>query len=334
MTPEPPADAELVRALEEGLRSRGEPGAVERLERAPYAYATSFPLEEIHAHLVGGRVLQLILKDLTWERLLGDAARSKPRFLYQPRRSVETYRRTLAASELGGGCYGAHADDASGRYWLLLEKFPGLELWQIGTFATWESVARWLARFHLAFAGDPDGLLEQNPYLIRYGEDFLSMWPRRALAAADGDAGARRALERIASRYDEVTETLGAVPPTLVHGELYPSNLLVAETPQGPAKVWPVDWEMAGVGPAFLDVAALSAGWTGPEQERLVSAYLDELGPASWRREGPGLARVLDCSRLHYALQWLGWSDGWSPPPEHARDWAGEAIAAAERLGL
>ncbi len=334
MTAEAPADDDVRRALEEGLRCRGQPAKVTRIDRAPYPYATSFPLEQVTARTEDGRVLHLILKDLTWERLLGDALHTKPRFLYEPRRSIETYRRTLAGSELGAVCYAAHADDDHGRYWLLIEKAPGIELWQIGAFGTWEAVSRWLARFHLRFAAPPDGLTEANPYLLRYGAELFRTWPPRAVAAAAGTP--RRALlEHVASRYGDVVETLCAVSPIFVHGEFYPSNVLVDERGgQGQVTVWPVDWEMAGVGPAYLDLAALTAGWDRDEQARLVAAYLDELGPARWRRDGEELARVLECCRLHLALQWLGWSDGWTPPPEHARDWAAEVRDAAERLAL
>ena len=337
MIPGPPSDDEVVRALEDGLRSQGEPGVVAALERAPYAYATSFPLEEVEARLGDGRRLQLILKDLTWERLLGDARHTKPRFLYEPRRPIDTYRRILAGTDLGVRCYAAVADDRNRRYWLLLEKVAGVELWQVGTFATWESVARWLARLHRAFAAEEgDGVLERNRFLIRYDEALFGTWPARALEAAEArGAGTqdRRRLADIATGYGEVVQTLCALPPTFVHGELYPSNVLVDErAPE--TKVWPIDWEMAGLGPAYLDLVALTAGWDGGKQWRLVDAYVEELGTARWRREGHELARVLECCRLHYALQWLGWSATWSAPPEHARDWLGEALEVGGRLGL
>jgi hypothetical protein len=42
--------------------------------------------------------------------------------------------------------------------------------------------------------------------------------------------------------------------------------------------------------------------------------------------------RALEDARLLVAVQWLGWSDGWRPPPEHAHDWLADALDAAERL--
>ena len=107
------------------------------------------------------------------------------------------------------------------------------------------------------------------------------------------------------------------VPQTLIHGELYPSNVLV-----DPPRVCPVDWEMAAIGPGVIDLAALCGGWETVAAARLTAAY----GPV----DASDLARAC----LHLALQWLGWSAGWKPPPEHSHDWLGEALALVRELDL
>lgn len=337
MTLGPPSDAELRRCLEERLGERGGAGAVVSLERTAYPYATSFPLEEVAVRLADGRRLDLLLKDLTWARLLDDAKRSKPDFLYDPRRCITVYEDVLRGSGVGAECYGSSADDAAGRYWLLLEKVPGVELWQIGDLATWEAVARWLARFHVRFLDRVEALAAGNAHLLRYGPDLLGRWPARALAALAARRGVGTAehdrLAAIVAGYDRVVEALAAVPPSFVHGELYPSNVLIGG--DGAAvDVWPVDWEMAGVGPPLLDLAALTSGWAPTQQAELVQAYADALGPGPWRWRDEDLGRLLDCCRLHYALQWLGWAPDWSAPAEHAHDWISEAFEVAGRLGL
>ena len=337
MTVGPPSDDEVRCALEEGLRRRREPGTVVALARAPYPYSTSSPLEEVGVRLTDGRELQLLLKDLTWERLLDDARHTKPRFLYEPRRCIATYEEVLPGTGLGVECYGSFADEQAGRYWLLLDKVAGRELWQVGDLATWEAVARWLARFHVRFAGRADELDSRNPHLLRYGRDLLRLWPGRALdALAAREETTPEQYDRLAalaSGYDRVVDRLAAIPPSFVHGELYPSNVLVGD--DGPdVDVWPVDWEMAGLGPPLLDLAALTSGWDPADQARLVAAYADELGPGPWRWDEQELGALLHSCRLHYALQWLGWSPGWSAPAEHARDWVAEAFELGERLDL
>ena len=324
MTAGAPTDEEIVSSLE-GLD-------VASLDRKPYAYATSYPLEEVTVGLDDGRALRLILKDLSWERLLGDARRTKPRFLYEPRRCIETYQGVLAGRGVGAACHGTFADEASGRYWILIERVPGVELWQIGDVGVWESVARWLARFHLRFADEGQGVTRRNPYLLRYDHDYLSIWPGRVLDVV-GQQDSYEPLTKLVAGYDRVVDRLAALPRSFVHGELYPSNVLVDAGQDGVA-VWPIDWEMAGVGVPLLDLAALTEGWEDPEQARLVDAYLDELGPVPWFGPAEDVPVLLDCCRLHYALQWLGWSSGWSPPPEHSRDRVSEALALGERLGL
>jgi hypothetical protein len=34
------------------------------------------------------------------------------------------------------------------------------------------------------------------------------------------------------------------------------------------------------------------------------------------------------------AIQWLGWSPNWEPPPEHAQNWLTEACRLAKKLDL
>jgi hypothetical protein len=43
---------------------------------------------------------------------------------------------------------------------------------------------------------------------------------------------------------------------------------------------------------------------------------------------------ALDLCHLHLAVQWLGWSPRWTPPPEHTHNWLDEALRLAEKLGL
>jgi hypothetical protein len=267
---------------------------VVRVERRGYPYATSHPLEELEVGLADGRVLHLLRKDL------GTLPVSRPSFLHEPAREIETYRRVLLPARLGTAEFYGHADGE-----LYIEKVEARELWQFGELEVWQQVARWLVEMHGALADQAD-----EPHLLRYDREFYRLWLSRAQAIT-GDLGP------VAQIYDDVVERLLALPQGLIHGDFYPSNILVAET-----RVCPVDWELAAAGPLLLDVAALVTGWSQEEQDSIVAAY------------GEVSSEGLDCCRLHLAVRWLGWSDNWTPPAEHAKDWRREALDLAERLDV
>jgi Ser/Thr protein kinase RdoA (MazF antagonist) len=317
------------------LRAQGDGAEVVGLSRRPYRYATSARLEEIQVRLESGAQLGVIFKDLSRDRMLDDARASKPGFVYEPLRELETYRGILAPAGIGARCIAAVADEDPPRRWLLIEKVAGVELWQVGELSVWEEVAGWLGRFHSRFAGRLDEVRAANPHLLEHSEGWFRSWAERARAALTHSTDPRAPrLRRGLERYEEVIESLAALPGTFVHGELYPSNVLVVAE-DDPLRVCPVDWEMAAIGPGQTDLAALVGGWGASERHRLVAAYREGLtggGKPAPAREA--LAADLSRSRLHLALQWLGWSTEWRPPREHAHDWVGEALTLTEELGL
>jgi hypothetical protein len=80
-----------------------------------------------------------------------------------------------------------------------------------------------------------------------------------------------------------------------------------------------------------IDIAALTMGWPEREQEGLVAAYRGKLAAPPPAAE---LERDVDFARLYLAVRWLGWSQDWSPPPEHAQDFRAEVHRLLERLAL
>jgi hypothetical protein len=326
----------LADALQQALNSHfGSPCRIAALHRRPYVYSTSFQLEELEVVVQDGADLHLVFKDLSRSGMSAGARAAKPRFLYEPLREIDTYRNVLSGAALGTAvCYGAVVD--VGREGLFLEKVPGRELYQVGDAAVWADVARWLAGMHDTFACRVEEVRQQNPHLLRYDRDFYGRWLHRAQVRLDrGDvpAAQRAAVSRVAAGLDGVTECLAEMPVTLLHGELYASNVLVGDevTDQ---RVCAVDWEMAGTGPGLIDLAALCFGWDETNRRAIASAYRAALAPVpGWPPDEDDIMTLLDCSSLCLAVQWLGWSPGWTPPPEHARDWLGQAVQLVERLG-
>jgi hypothetical protein len=262
------------------------------LSRKPYAYGTSHRLDEVVIEDRSGARTTMLRKDL--------GAAEKPEFLHDPRRERQAYE------VLAGAGLGTPACQESGDGWLLLEKVDGVELWQLGELDSWIEVARWLSRLHSRF----DAALPVAEALLSYDAGFFRIWPERAAAK-------HPTLSPLVAGYDRVVEILTRQPLTFIHGEFYASNVIVA-----PSRVAPVDWEMAGIGPGVLDVAALLSGWGDAQRASILAGY------------GVVPDEALAAARLHIAMQWLGWSPGWTPPPEHAKDWLTEALHAAHELGI
>lgn len=336
----PPDTEELRDALARALgERRGAPVAIAGLERRPCAYRTSFALEELDVRLADGRSLRLMMKDLSRAALHEEARAAKPTLLYEPLREIFAYREVLAGAGLGTAEYhGAAIDPARDRWWLFIENVAGEALWQIGEFEVWEDAARWLARMHRLLAGRAAA---PGP-LLRYDRDLLGVWARRAAGFAADPRSAWSDAEReqvrdLAARHDAVVDGLAALAPTFLHGEFYPSNVLVQRNGGAP-RICPIDWENAAVGPGLIDLAALSVGkWTSTERARLAAAYRDAAGAGAEtaaHMSDAEFTRALDLARLHLAVQWLGWEPRWEPPVEHRHDWLAEALALSEELGL
>jgi aminoglycoside phosphotransferase (APT) family kinase protein len=335
-----PETAEIRRELELALADRRrEAVSIRRLERRPCAYRTSFALEELDVELADGTSLRLMMKDLSRTGLHEAAQAAKPALLYDPLREIHVYRDVLADAGLGTPEYhGASIDPARGRWWLFIENVEGEVLWQVGEFGVWEETARWLARMHGALGGR----VAQDGPLLRYDAALLGVWAQRASAFAQEPGSAwseeqRDQIRRLTADYDKVTDALGALAPTFIHGEFYPSNVLV-QRDGGTPRICPIDWEIAAVGPGLLDLAALSVGkWSTAERARLAAAYRAAAPPGAETAAHLSDAefdRALDFARLHLAVQWLGWEPRWEPPAEHRHDWLGEALELAGRLGV
>jgi aminoglycoside phosphotransferase (APT) family kinase protein len=277
--------------------------------------------------------LELVLKDLSPSSALHSGRGVRPDFVVDAMREIETYRLILAGRQGTAKCYAAVTDHSTQQYWLLLERVPGIELYQSADLHAWQAVARWLSQLHIWGSGLA-GSVADDAHLLRHTRSFYARWMQRALGHSSGRQ--RMALRWLAERHERVIERLVALPWTFIHGEFYASNVLVEMDGSDVLRVCAVDWEMAALGPGLMDLAALTVGsWTSVQRAQIVDAYRRALGDGS--PDGIGGSEfdaALDHCRYQIAIQWLGWSNGWRPPAQHATDWLGEALSAADRLRL
>ncbi|TMK58970.1 MAG: hypothetical protein E6G51_01280 [Actinobacteria bacterium] len=319
-------DEQVREALEGALvEARGEPVAVADLSRRPFAYETSFAIDELDVELVGGERLVLLVKDVAPAGLSAEAAAAKPAQTLDPSREIAVYRDLLGPAGLSTPRFhGAAVDPAHARWWLFIERIEGEVLTDVGELEVWCETAAWAARLGAAVEPTDQVLLERD---ARWHEHWIDT---AAAALREGGPRDRDTAEALARARSSVVGRLLSLPTAFVHGELYPANVLVERTGGGPARIAPVDWELAGTGPYALDLAALVSGWGGDERNVICRAFHEDLGPA--RPSFGELTAAVDLCRLALALQWIGWSPGWEPPEAHQHDWREEAARLLEAV--
>lgn len=311
--------------LERALAA-SELGEIEVVRRRPCEYQTSFPIELLEVERLGPGRATIVCKRPDWDELDATAQLAKPHFLHDPEREACVYGRLLPRGPAGPPrLLGTAFED--GRAWLFLERVEGRPLSEVGERELWEEAAAWLGRFHAAFAGDASAPAVRCP-LVERDASFHRRWIERACEYGRDAPPERRAVfDHLAQEHEQVVEALLAMQTTLLHGEFYASNVLIAAG-EGGVRVAPLDWELAGPGPGALDLAALVSGWPAADREAMRLAYEGALG-------APLSARELELARLQVAIQWLGWAPPeWQPPADQRRDWGAEAIEIAEELGL
>lgn len=331
---------DLQHALERVLAGHfGQDVGIARLTRRRSPYQTSAALEELDVECRHGARLRMMFKNLSRTAMLERARRVKPAFVHDPWREIEAYRSILEPAGLGTAtCYGAVVDARQDRYWLFLEKVPGVELYQVGELAVWQEAARWLARMHRLFADQSVPARAPAAHALAYDADYARLWMDRACRFLSPGAVRPQVsawVEWLARRHSAIVDRLAALPVTFIHGECYASNVLV-DRRMSAVRICPVDWEMAAVGSGLLDLAALAAGhWSEEARTAIAMAYygaLQEGGRAAMSWEA--FLEDLAYCRLQIAVHWLGWFGRRQPPAAHAVDWLGEAVRLAEQLRL
>jgi thiamine kinase-like enzyme len=303
------------------------------LPRNPFPYATTARIDQVDATAPDGFATTLLLKRF------GNAVRSpRPRFMRDPLRERAVY--LSLGPHLGTrapACYGTVRDE-NGGCWLVLERLGGRPLWQTDDEAAWCAAARSAAVLHSRGAR----LNEEDRRQARLGDVSRERgfrWLERLEARVAHDlclSSLRVAWTHARAAIETALELVLDAPPTLAHGELYPSNVIVDEpavpNPRSDRGSVPsirlVDWESALWATGLIDLAALTAGRCAPElRGKLERAYLEtaRLLGGDTMSDSRFSATLWAC-RVQQAVQWLTWSDGWEPPEEHRHDWQAELL--------
>src|SRR5213593_4697291 len=214
------AEDGLAEMIEAALLAREERTVkVLSLSREKSPFACLFPAEVVTADFEHGERQQFFLKHLGPEEADHPEKQCRDR---EPR----VYRDFFQTRELPVPAYYASRwNNTSGRIEVLLEHIDDWNL-KYHELEHWYTAARRLADLHLHFYRHSDRLLSCD-FLLRFDGVYLQEWADRAHAAVHEHAPALAPrLEKITRHYEKVSKTLAAQPPTLVHNDLSPKNVI------------------------------------------------------------------------------------------------------------
>jgi hypothetical protein len=280
--------AGLVRALAE----RGTPAESVVLAPGPHLRPGSFPNETAVCRLSGGEVLRVFCK--CSKRVAAPAHRHRFGVAYE----AEVYRRFLRPlPESSAELIGSFESDAGAITVLYLEEVQDVLRVSSTPRANMARASAWIGRFH----ADSRGALTDGraDILTRYDSLYYRQWPRRALALNGPLRHESPWLPELCRVFsEELVPVLTGAEQTVIHGELYPINVLArGET------IFPVDWESAAVGPGEIDLASLVEGWSEADRIRCLAAY----ERARWPDGAlSGHLQALDAAAVYWHLRWLG----------------------------
>jgi hypothetical protein len=217
--------------------------------------------------------------------------------------------------------YGVYEDASSGHVWLVLDFLEQSVRVQKSLDARAMGLAaRWLGQFQ---ALSQERMRTNSiSFLQRYDKEYYLAWARRTLQFFGRHQQPMPWLQQLCARFPEEVSALLSAPPTVIHGEYYPKNILYRD-----GTIYPVDWESTALAAGEIDLASLIEAWPEATARECEAQYK----AARWPDDSPdGFERRLGAARLYLHFRWLGDS-----PESSADEWRLSALRAIGRqLGL
>jgi hypothetical protein len=312
-----PPEPQLAASLAEALGC--DPAAITVLRRHTNVHTSTWPSEIVDCSLAGGLDLRVLVKHGPCD------VRNAHGHPVGPEYEAAVYNSVLRGLGRAHPFRGSRRDPASRSVTIILDYLED-GWWRLNRVEDPRAivqVAAWTGAFHRdtgARAGALAGLLNV------YDPAYYAGWARRSLRYLAHIPADFAWLRDVCYAFENLGQGLAAEPLTVVHGELYPQNVLV----RGDA-IRPLDWEWAGIAAGEIDLAALTEGWSAELTEASERAYAD----ARWPRGGapPDMARRLDIARVYMHLRWLGDRTDRVGAPELAAR-LNDLRVVAQRLGI
>jgi hypothetical protein len=201
-----------------------------------------------------------------------------------------------------------------------------------------------IAELHVRFAEHPL-LAEARMYGQKLGSTYFPTNLRDAIRCLTSlqppsvcvgrkDADLRdRLLERLHTLLGEgpdrarlLAESAG--PETLLHGDLWPTNILSVDTPDG-LQTRLIDWDSVGVGPPTHDLSTLLYRFPVHQRPRILDRYQEAVEPLGWRfPDTSDLSLLLETAEISRIVNCIIW-----PCIDAAQaqaEWAFDSLAEIE----
>jgi thiamine kinase-like enzyme len=96
-------------------------------------------------------------------------------------------------------------------------------------------------------------------------------------------------------------------PDTLLHGDLWTTNIFIASTTEG-VQARLIDWDHAAVGPASYDLSTFLLRFPENDRSWILDAYRTAVAPAGWQLPGVSdlnfLFETAECARYGNSIIW------------------------------
>jgi aminoglycoside phosphotransferase (APT) family kinase protein len=285
------------------------------VRRTPNDYESTFASEVVTCRLPDDSRRQLFCK------YGPHRGRDRDRHRGGVTHEAEAYRCLLQPIAASAPRYYGTYTGAAGQVWLILEyvaRSVPLTLHPRGM----RPAARWIGHFHALQACRA----RSWPASLRhYDRAYYTGWARRLFRLAGHWHHRFPWLAPLYDRAQEWAAVLLTAPPTVIHGEFYPGNILC----RGRA-VYPIDWESAAVAAGEIDLASLLEGWPARYARRYARVYRE----ARWPGGAPGeFERRLAAAQIYLAFRWLA-DEPDRPPGKNVPGYFHQLRSAGRRLGL
>ena len=295
------------------------------LRREPSPFATLFPAEVLSVSLEGGGEVSFFVKHLGSEQSDHPDKQCRDR-------EIRVYEELLREDHLPAvKYYDSKWNEMTKRREVFLEYIDDWDL-RYHDLEHWFTAARRLAHLHAYFSTWAERLSACD-FLLRLDARYLYEWADRALSVvADQSAELAAELACVVDNYHRVAEALARQPLTLVHNDLAPKNVM-ADRSSSPARIFFIDWEMAGVGCGLLDLVHLKYGLDPVNDQKMRAAYCEGMAETDLLPPDPQERNSLFAAcEVHQTIYRLAHSKSWRLPTAKVAQWVMEAEQFMARI--